>query len=706
MAFQPSVSDFSGLGVGESSKGGKASTFRPSVEDFAGLMDGESDNVAELKPPTSSITDDVLADILEAPSDIIQTAEDIPGELEALGGEIEESPLTAPVRLTGEMGLGALKEVGNLAQLPASALEYLAKKGLVSPTTIAELGATGAIQEGEEGQKRLSGLESLLFGKEQAGDKVAQSIGSILPVAVGAEEASVLEKALRGALYGTSTGQNPVATALMASGPEFTANRIRKPLAQMGRQRELAELQDQVDPTERQLTDDEKQLQAVKNEMLTQFGQGTVPSLQRSINLAEEEKEGLTPSLAIPEEDLTNRLPGAKGENLIKDATQRVENTKNEIKSYLGEGKEHDVKFAEILRKKLDKNKNEIGSLYDQSEKLLKDEKVVLSNPRSAKEILDEINIVSKNLKKGWRAPELNELGAELDNLGKSKEVSASQYMSTFRTVDKLAKLTRSKAYERGNSKEAFDSYMKEADNLSDQAEKMRTVLDEGITGDALSLVKQANKRWATERAPLYKNPIFRDVENKERVDNSDIMQELRGKASGNDIINNEVMKDPELLKSVLGQRFAKNPEKLLDPSERTDRYASQLPDLQNKMSLLSKELQGVDKAKTKTEELKTESKRIEAGYKESVAKQEKRTKAIADHKNLTTKIASQTKGLERLQQMIDKKELSKDQREVLKGKIKKKKEEISKNRSSLGKLGAYLLRSLGYHAIGKMFFY
>lgn len=670
-------------------------TYIPTAKDFA-----DDEETVSYRPSASDFSDEnskgfkgILSDLgsatMNAPEQIADIIGSLPEQFGATASQIEEKPFAGTARSIGKLGSGALEGAKGLFNLPLSLAVYLGNKDVPYFKQIKPLAESLRIGN--------TGLDKFIFGESRAGDVLPQGIGEAIPAFIGSRGASLLNKAGRGAIAGASQEQNPVTGAALALLPDAisrSAKSFAKPIKSLQNARKVKGLEERQSTAQEAFDFSQEQLNAFKDALKEKFGKSEPWSLRREAESGLRRMSEIEKDASRKPIDLEKKLPGATGQGLVEEAQSNVANAIRPIEEYLGRGAEHDVEAAAHINEAVNKRKAEIGDMFNQVQENLAGKTLELRNPRDAKTIINEITELVRAQKS--HTPEAVALMDELQGLKETSTIPADRFMSAWRTTDKLAKEARRNAFRRDISRDEHDKFIEQANTLDQKATEMEQILDKGVGSENIELLKKARRRWATEVTPLYRNRIYNDALNKGRIDNADIMKELRGTGEGQDILNQIVSENPFLLRSIVGQRFAENPEGLLNANRRQQRYINQLPQLEGMMNRLSQALGDLSNATSRTEQLRTEAERVSEAFKEDVKNEEQRKKALDEYAKLQKEVDAKTKAAEKLEEALKNKEMSQEKLNQLNAELKAAIDDINKSKSKMIKIVGALLKLAG----------
>jgi hypothetical protein len=246
------------------------------------------------------------------------------------------------------------------------------------------------------------------------------------------------------------------------------------------------------------------------------------------------------------------------------------------------------VPIAEGVTKKISENKKEIGNIYDTVENSLEDKNVLIPHTdqlmeaeKAARKLLEDSRGFFKNDEEFEAAVKKLAKSDQGAKRGPSDIVPASDVLKNYRTMRHLSQKLNKEAYSTkvAGNKELQSEMLAKAEEFENNAQNLETLLENNDLGPSLKNLKEANKRWREEVTPLYRNKTYKQFLNGLGPDN--IMKALRGNGPGQAIIRKIIQEDPELLRNVVGQRYANNPSKLHEFDELTHEYTQHMPEVQ-----------------------------------------------------------------------------------------------------------------------------
>lgn len=694
-------------------------TYKPTAEDFADLP-----ATPVYKPSAEDFEDEatgfggIIQDFNAAAKNAIPQAlgilSEIPGQIGATASQIYEHPIAGTARAAGMYGSGALEGWKGAYNLPLILSEYLSRKKLPifgegfpfldSPETFGE--KVGKLKIGD------TGLEKAIFGEEQKGDVIPKFIGMVSrgsPFGKIARGASLAKKAAAGAALAGSQEQNPLVGALLGTVPEAATKGVGKAVKKGVRAYEapkiLKDIEEQAQKAKEKYDLSEEELKAFKEALHEEYGKNTPSSLRRDIKTSKEEAEALKPYTEQPSEEsyLQRALPGATGEQLVVEPAKAEAQSLSEIKNYLGEKLEHGKRFGMKGHAEQSEIENKLGSQYDTIENQLKQERTLV--PRT-ENLTDIENSIRSSLGGGLKEAEIEQyvqkVLKQIAPTEGTEEVTADKLLRQYREMRDLAHNTLREANltqdagSKGRLRDLADKYFKNADDLN-------SLLKKHMGTERYKALQALNQKYSTQVGPFRQHPLRRAL--KKGVVKGDILDKLLSEEPG--VVHfreNVVKQDPELMRLALGQRYAKNPEKLLNANETEQQLIERLPSLQGMLERLNQAKAAKPIAARRQAALQEEATRAKKAFEEIFEKEKQRQEAVAQYKKLTADIAAKEKSLTELQKKAKNKDLNKEELNQLEEKAKKLRDEIASNKKRLRKIGNAILKVAGIKQLTQLF--
>ena len=303
-----------------------------------------------------------------------------------------------------------------------------------------------------------------------------------------------------------------------------------------------------------------------------------------------------------------------------ENAAKNVENIENNISEHLNAGTDHDVHAAAQILKAQDKIRTGLSEKYDELTHEFKQNNVLVDNSNETKSLTTRL---LELVKQGQMdSPVAKKVATELADLKNAKTIiPADEYLTVLRSAKDYARQARTKAFTPGMNAEERAEWHRRYNALDDTVQEMEGNLENAVGDVNAEKLKDTNSAWRDYVIPLQKNTTFQTIRHKGRIE-GDIMNKLRGTDKGDVLMRNIIKSDPEILKNVVGKRYAEKPTELHEAGERENEYISKMPQLKNM-------LQQHKEATTAHENANQNLSTIEK-YHENVLKQEKKGQELA----------------------------------------------------------------------------
>jgi chromosome segregation ATPase len=362
---------------------------------------------------------------------------------------------------------------------------------------------------------------------------------------------------------------------------------VSKGIAGIGRT--LGTAYKDISPLSAKAKQTEEEYENLSKEESDAQAQGQSAGLPKNVNVAQSKSFDAQSRIKQLQEDLGNQsvtLPkhveeakanidsAQSSHELAKDL---VNETENQLGTHLKKGIDYDVEAAQKIKNIEQANRQGIGKGYDELEKDWANRNVPIDNAKKIQSKNDELMDLIKS--GGARSPEANEILEELDNLKNEKSINAKDYLRAYRSVSQYAREARQKAFQPGMNAEDRAQWEQTYNNLDNKVDEMGKTLENSVGQDEFQKLKKLNDRWRNEVVPLHKNRIFQNLSYNGTISDN-IIKSLRGTNSGNVIIRNIIKNDPELLQTVVGQRYSIKPSEILNPTNRIKEYTDLMPEM------------------------------------------------------------------------------------------------------------------------------
>lgn len=375
-----------------------------------------------------------------------------------------------------------------------------------------------------------------------------------------------------------------------------------------------------------------------------QKSQDAINSLSNDANALKDQLESTKPQateLPQAEKNLSH------AQETVKDSENLLNINNNRIRAQLHEGATHDVRTARIVKPALEENKKDIQNEYNDVEKNYENKNVTISNSNKIKKLNDDLIKLTKAGK-----TEVKDVQPTLDKLHAINEkniIPASDYVSALRAVNGYMREAYKKAYEPGINEETRNLWKNRGDEAKSKLDEMNSVLKENIGEEDYQSLKNADTRWKNEVVPLYSEPLYWQIMNKEKMSGSDMIGSLRGgkPGSGIEIIRNTIKNNPEALKHVVGQRYSQKPSEIHNPNEEMQQYLDKMPELTHLRAQHKQASQLLEQAKNNAKLAQQQHAEINERHTQS-------QKIESDLNNLHDKIQKDKENLSTLQDHID----------------------------------------------------
>lgn len=323
-------------------------------------------------------------------------------------------------------------------------------------------------------------------------------------------------------------------------------------------------------------------LKEAESESLRNFGASSPDILANKSNKSRQrivEMKGGTEKPEAPYSfelsELSSRTPNA--ESLLNTKQQRLAELEGLVGEHLGTGQLHHERFGTLINEKQEKVIAGNREKYKRLEDSLTQKPIKVADISNKNEVLSELRELVKT--GNLDSPEVKRLSEQLANIDESGEISARQLLASYRGArdhyyDALYDAKTNPSDElRIKARERAKILEKEKDKLYD-------VLKNNIPGDDLKLLEDATAEFRDKIVPMRSNSLAREIKKTGKVKGS-IIEKLVGNEEGLPLIQEMVGSDPELMRLVVGQKYAKKPSELHEPDELVSRYLPGMPELQ-----------------------------------------------------------------------------------------------------------------------------
>lgn len=402
-----------------------------------------------------------------------------------------------------------------------------------------------------------------------------------------------------------------------------------------------------------------------------------------------------------PKIDLSNRLPGGTGEDLIPSAQNEHQEYLEAGRKYLGHDEPNDVMFQNKMHQTIKQHKAQIGEGYNNLKEKFQNKNVTIPASENLQELQSSLRELVK--KGDLTSPEAKDLAEQIHNIQGAHEIPASSLLTQFRTLDKLSKNAFDKSLETNKSltEQQRENYKNLGDNYREHAEKISSLLESQVDKQYRQELSGLNSQWR-QYASLNKNPLGKEIMSKRGISGSNIMQKMRGNDASQELLRNLTLSNPDALRAAIGHSYSENPESLLTAPKYEQQFLQQHEHLPEYMKHLRWSQNNMANAKKTTEQRQEEAQRVKKAYEEDVKIENKKEQArnkVSESQNksgeLTELIKTYHKHLGEYQELLKKHGNTLEQKlksgqkledlKKISGRIKK----ISKNAGYVGLLAA-----------------
>jgi len=455
-----------------------------------------------------------------------------------------------------------------------------------------------------------------------------------------------------------------------------------------------------------------------------------LPELQQQASHLAQEVQG------TPKVNTENMLGAPNGEELVPQAEsllktkqQKSEKAGNQLASHLYKGYEHGVPIAESVvneiegipikgsKRRMGGVKKEIGSQYNNIEENLKEQNITIPRNETLKEIENQARKSLENSKGFFKndveyEKTVKEIAEQMKPSSKGNDIiPAANVLSNYRSLKNMSQKIRTKAFSRevAGNKDLQKDMLAQAEEMEKNANDLEQLMESHDLGGELENLKSANKRWREEITPLYKNSTYQTFLNKGYAPSKDLIYNLRGNGSGQEIIRNIIKKNPTLVRSILGQRYADKPSNIHEFDELAQEFIEAAPEeTRNLIKEHNESLANVEKAKVGHEEakkmaeqMKAESERVKKSFEEEKKTQEKRSKKESELKEIQDKIDAYRRNIPELKKKAKAKNISLQKKIELEKQISKAEKDIEQFKKRAMYIAAGLsVTGLGYFGL------
>jgi DNA repair exonuclease SbcCD ATPase subunit len=353
------------------------------------------------------------------------------------------------------------------------------------------------------------------------------------------------------------------------------------------------------------------------------------------------------------------------------------------IGQHLNRGTDHDVRAAsQILNAQegpLNPNgrrtggiKGQISNVYNNLTQRFRDQNVNIDNTAEMRNTTNRLNELTRNGE--FNGEEAQNLLRQLEQLNTEHggQIPADQYLTALRSARDYAREARSNAFTPDMNAEARADWHRRFNELDEVVERMNGHLERAIGAEDHQLLQNANRAWRTQVIPLQRNTTYQTIRHRGRIE-GDIMDKLRGTDAGDVLMRRIIQSDPEILKNVVGQRYAHNPAALREAGARENEYINRMPELRDMISRRQEASNIVDRTK------------------ENIKHAKKRKNEIISEKNKA--VSSKNEAVRKAKKVNTEKKQREDEKQKLEAGQKDIKSQIDKHKSDISEGNAELKR-------------
>lgn len=280
-------------------------------------------------------------------------------------------------------------------------------------------------------------------------------------------------------------------------------------------------------------------------------------------------------------------------EKTEKEVPQLKEMFGEKAGSYLNKGATHEVRGASGIKHRLNQIEDYYKTGFKDLKTNLKNSQFEMQDLPSYSNDMEHALVNIKDLKfvNGRltiaNEPEVSrELQSIIDKAPTPKDIKADDFLTKYQDFRdaRYDLLQRAKTAESAQERKSlFKAY-----EDSKPIEKTVTqALEKGL-GEHGDEFKRLNKGYSEQIYPLRENKTARKALSGQLGPNT--IKELGGTGKGQELMREIVKQDPELLRNIVGQRYASKVESLLDIDEATAEYLYEMPELKKIINDYSKE--------------------------------------------------------------------------------------------------------------------
>lgn len=413
------------------------------------------------------------------------------------------------------------------------------------------------------------------------------------------------------------------------------------------------------------LSEEEK---ALASEASHKFGISNPERLQLNAETQKAELPKLQEEHAnIKPEDFSTMLPDMRHETIIPRVREELNQSQRQAEHFYRPNENHGQRASKEIVNAIEGRINEkgkreggikqaLGDLYDEFNKDLASKNITVHQT-------PELKDVQKSLYKIVSGASTDEEKKNLERIflsvSEEKNINAKDYMTAYRETLRQSQDAYKKAFEHGVTPKAQTDWISRGEELESVAKQMSSAIEDQLGSHHLEKLKEINKRYATEYAPLYKNPLYQEMLQHGRT-SKNISDYLAGTTSGNDIIQNQVRQNPELQRLIVAQSLGKNMSGLSSPSENLMPYMQLNPQIAETFVRHSTAANRLDQAERLVPELQRVAEQRKNEFKLRQKEQERRKTLDVEIPKMQYEIKEQERLAETLKRKMEQKNMSK----------------------------------------------
>lgn len=624
-------------------------------------------NAASDKPDWRGLAGDTIRMLGNALKGGIGLVRSAPKNLKEIGSELIDHPLSYPPHVAQQVLAGLVGGTRDVANLPHKFFDELADRH-ITPNWL----RTGSIPED-------TGLEK----------------------AVGFQPTKKSDELLRAlpALY----GGGKLVTPVVKKAKKVATAPSKEALFQRALNARIEEATDKIGMSKKDLESLKESLRRDYSKIHQEkLGDVTPIGQEEAINVKKGKLEKLKPLTEIPEQLVGDIPPEPDTKSIIEEKKSTAEQARQSAEKALGVLDNPRLKGGQIVQNAIKDVKKSSSDLYDAARKHYVDKQILADNSKEIKAITSDLEELkaADELAPGYGSgtDEQKTLEAQISAL-KSETVNASDIFDLQRTLEKMAQDTRKKQYSGVNEIE-FKRLGSLAERLDKHASKLATRLEAVGGKDVQSMIKEANKGWATYK-DLERNNVGKAALNKGELP-SRAMIDIANTQPGNEFLRSLTDAYPELKRHMLAAHVGEsNVNKLLKPNTLTKKYLEALPEVEDKVIALKEAIAGIKHGETKAANVKAEYDALVNSMKNAAKEQKARKDAIEASEKLKQQIKFHEDAIPKIREKMQVLDKHTAEHAKLQKELSEHKKHLADKNHLLKKYGNMLLKVTGLSTLG-----